>query len=89
MLPVINALNAMETENYQQFEFKLAPVADVFQTGNFATNPSTQLPVNATRICALALMCPKPWSSAQPDIHPNQLGYWVIATTFARTFHQG
>jgi len=35
------------------------------------------------------LMCPKPPSTAKPDIHPNPLGYWVIASTFARAFQQG
>jgi hypothetical protein len=83
-LDVINELNRTEIDNYQRFGFALAPVADVFQTNNSTINPFTQLPVNVTRICVLTLMC-----TAKPDIHPNQLGYWVIATTFAAAFHRG
>ena len=83
-LDVINELNRTEIDNYQRFGFELAPVADVFQTNNPETSPFTQRPVNVTRVCVLTLMC-----TAKADIHPNQLGYWVIATTFARTFHSG
>jgi len=79
-LGFINALNAIETTNYQQFGFALAPVADVFQTNHPETSPFTLRPINVTRVCVLTLMC-----TAKADIHPNQLGYWVIAGTFAQT----
>jgi lysophospholipase L1-like esterase len=58
------------------------PVADVqaaFQTTTFTPG----LPLNVTLICAWTWMCAP--SPVGPNIHPNAVGYWVIAGTFAKT----
>lgn len=86
---ILNGLNLIEAANYLHFGFRIARVAMAFQTNNFSINPSTGLPANSTKACLWTLMCPKPPSTAKPDIHPNPLGYWVIASTFARAFQQG
>ena len=63
-----------------------APVADVesaFQTRNQSTIPIVQLPVDVAAVCTLTWMCaPAP---VGPNIHANALGYWVMASAFART----
>jgi len=82
---IINGLNFIESANYWRFGFRIAPVAAVFQTNNFSINPYTGLPANYEKACLWTLMCPKP--PTEPNIHPNQDGYQVIADTFARTFH--
>jgi len=59
----------------------LVPFADVATT--FRTNTTTVTPLNV----AIALTWT--WMGAPPprgpDVHPNAIGYWAIAATFART----
>jgi len=62
------------------------PVADVqaaFQTTNFTPVPPLGLPLNVALLCASTWMCAP--SPIGPNIHPNVVGYWVIAGTFAKT----
>lgn len=85
---ILNALNFTVAANCWRFGFRIGPVATVFQTNNFSSNPSTGLPANYTKAClwTLTLICQPP---DPPNIHPNPVGYQVIADSCARPFRPG
>jgi lysophospholipase L1-like esterase len=74
--------NALLGGIYGAFSVPVADVSTAFQTTNFNVLPFVGLPVNVAAVCSLTWMCaPAP---VGPNIHANRLGYWLIATTFAR-----
>ena len=59
----------------------MVDVAQSFQTTNFTNVPFVNLPLNVVAICSFTWMCaPAPQG---PNIHANDIGYAVIAGTFA------
>lgn len=78
---VTNEFNAVLQGAYQAFSIPVANVAHAFQTNNFTMIPFINLPVNVEVILAWTWMgAPAPLG---PDVHPNALGYAVIAGAFA------
>ena len=74
--------NALLGGIYGAFSVPVADVSTAFQTTNFNLIPFVGLPVNVAAVCSLTWMCaPAP---VGPNIHANRLGYWLIATTFAK-----
>ena len=53
-----------------------------FQTTNFTNVPVVNLPVNVVTVCSLTFACTPP--PVGPNIHPNEIGYGLIAATFAQ-----
>ncbi len=76
------AFNGLLGSVYGAFGVPVADVQSAFQTTNFRSAPPLGVPVNVTLICAWTWMCAP--SPVGPDIHPNVVGYWVIAGSFAR-----
>jgi lysophospholipase L1-like esterase len=68
---------------YTPFGIPVADVFTAFQTTNFTNLPFVNLPVNVFLICAWTFNCTPP--PVGPNIHPNDIGYFVIALTFAKT----
>jgi lysophospholipase L1-like esterase len=77
------AFNGVLGADYALFGVPVADVSDAFQTADFTDTTSlggTTVPVNVANICAWTWMCfPSPIG---PNIHANNVGYEVIATTF-------
>lgn len=68
---------------YRAFGVPAADVATAFQTDNFNTVPVVGLPVNVALVCSWTWAC-----SPYQNFHANDLGYAVIAATFARTIEK-
>ena len=65
---------------YAAFGDPVADVQSAFHTTDWTPIPLLGVPVNVAAICALTWMCaPFP---VGPNIHANDLGYWVIAGAF-------
>jgi lysophospholipase L1-like esterase len=80
--PVKTGFDGLLGTIYGAFAVPVANVATAFQTNNFNTIPFIAVPVNVALICALTWMCaPAPLG---PNVHANDVGYAVIAFTFAR-----
>ncbi len=77
-----NAFNTLLGNIYGAFSVPVADVATAFHTTDFNLIPFVGLPVNVATVCTLTWMCAPP--PVGPNIHANRLGYWVIATTFAK-----
>ena len=78
---VTNEFNALLQSAYQAFSVPVADVAHAFQTNNFTVIPFINLPVNVEVILSWTWMgAPVPLG---PDVHPNAIGYAVIAGAFA------
>ena len=58
----------------------MADVAAAFQSGDFTIVPGFGIPLNVLLICQWTWMCVPPPQG--PNIHPNAIGYGVIAETF-------
>ena len=67
-------------EIYGAFAVPVADVATAFQTNNFTEVPFIKLPVNVALVCSWTWAC-----SSFQNFHANDVGYAVIAATFART----
>ena len=65
---------------YGGFGVPVADVATAFQTNNFTEVPFIGLPVNVALVCSWTWAC-----SSFQNFHANDVGYAVIAATFART----
>jgi lysophospholipase L1-like esterase len=65
---------------YQRFAIPVADVASAFRTSDFTPVPGLNLPLNVLLILTWT------WMDAPtgPDIHPNDVGYAVIAGVFAK-----
>jgi lysophospholipase L1-like esterase len=78
-----NVINSVESSIYTVAGFRVADVAAVFATNDFATQATLpgvgQVPLNVARICTWTYMCSK------GDIHANPTGYQKIADTLAAT----
>lgn len=81
--PIPTGFDGLLGAIYGAFAVPVANVAAAFQTNNFATIPFFGIPVNVAIICAATWMCAPP--PVGPNIHANDLGYWIIAGTFAKT----
>jgi lysophospholipase L1-like esterase len=80
--PLATGFNGLLDSVYGAFAVPVANVAAAFQTNNFSTLPFLGVPVNVALICAWTWMCAPP--PLGPNIHANDVGYAVIAGTFAR-----
>lgn len=65
---------------YGAFGVPVADVATAFQTNNFSQVPIVRLPLNVALVCSWTWAC-----STFQNFHANDVGYAVIAATFART----
>jgi lysophospholipase L1-like esterase len=76
------AFNAVLENIYGAFQVPVADVAAAFRTGDFTPVPRLNAPLNVLLVLAWT------WMGAPPpngqNIHPNSLGYAVIAGAFAR-----
>ena len=63
------------------FAVRVGDVARAFHAYDFRMVPVIGLPVNVVLVCQGTWMCTPP--PLGPDIHPNRLGYFVIALTLA------
>ena len=76
------AFNGLLGSVYSAFGVPVADVQSAFQTTNFTSVPPFGVPVNVILVCSWTWMCaPDP---VGPNIHPNVVGYWVIAGSFAK-----
>jgi len=77
----ISPLNAIMRSIYRGLGVKTADVAGAFSVTDFTTTAELPrvgtVPINVATLCTLTSMC------ARQDIHPNTLGYGVIARAFA------
>jgi len=74
--------NALLGSVYSAFGVPVADVQSAFQTTNSTPVPPLGVPVNVILVCSWTWMCaPDP---VGPNIHPNVVGYWVIAGSFAK-----
>jgi lysophospholipase L1-like esterase len=73
---LLNVANGIESLIYALNVFRVIDVSATFATNDFTLQPTTNLPLNVTRLCAWTYMC------ARGDIHPNATGYQQIANTF-------
>lgn len=63
---------------YAQFDSPVADVAGAFGSGDLETDENLNgIPDSVETLCAWTWMC------SSNNIHPNELGYWVIAEEFA------
>lgn len=65
---------------HRAFGVPFADVTGAFQTNNFTQLLYFGLPVNVTLVCSWTWAC-----SSFHNIHANDVGYAVIAATFAET----
>jgi hypothetical protein len=72
--------------------FPVADVASAFNSDDFTPvpfplpPPFDMVPLNVATVCQLTYLCPPPMTIA-PDVHPNAMGYGVIAQTFLAVFN--
>ena len=74
--------SSIEQNIYSAFGIPVADVTTAFQTTNFTNVPVVNLPVNVVTVCSLTFACTPP--PVGPNIHPNEIGYGLIAATFAQ-----
>jgi lysophospholipase L1-like esterase len=74
--------NGLLGSTYSGFSVPVADVARAFQTDNSAPIPFVNLPLNVALICVWTWNCTPP--PVGPNVHANDVGYAVIAFTFAR-----
>ena len=67
---------------YSTFRVPVADVEAAFRTGDFTPVPGLNVPLNVLLVLAWTWMGAPPPNG--PDIHPNSLGYAVIAGAFAK-----
>jgi lysophospholipase L1-like esterase len=75
------ALNAILQSSYQSFAIPVADVATAFQINNFTIVPVVNLPLNVFLTFSWTWMGAAPLLG--PNVHPNAVGYAVIAGAFA------
>lgn len=76
----LGSFNALLTSTYQAAAVQVAPVAELFDSSNFAltgTYAGNTVPQNVAILCAWTHMC------TNADIHANATGHQRIATEFA------
>ncbi len=82
---VMTQLNNVLTKNYKAFNIPVSRVALAFATYNHTpvtTGNHGVVPTNVAKVCALTWMCAaKPYG---PNIHPNDVGYKVIANAIMK-----
>ena len=81
-----NAFNVELTAGFHKVGASRADVAEAFQTDSalpIARFGGKRLPIDVVDVCTWTWMCPRA-SAAQPDVHPNDVGYQVIASAFER-----
>jgi lysophospholipase L1-like esterase len=75
--------NGVLASAYGAFGIPVANVESAFHTTDFAPLPLLGTPLNVSLVCAFTWMCAA--APVGPNIHPNALGYAVIAAAFVRT----
>jgi len=81
-LQVTTAFNGILQSAYQAFAIPMAGVASAYRISDFTIIPVLNLPVNVLlELTWTWIGAPAPLG---PDIHPNNLGYAVIAGAFAK-----
>jgi lysophospholipase L1-like esterase len=82
---ILQVLNGLEASAYAAGDVEVADVAAAFSTTDFSTQVPLPgvgpVPLNVARICQWTWMCAPP--PVGPNIHANDMGYQVIADTFA------
>jgi hypothetical protein len=81
-IDILKSLNKELSHAYRQFHVTIADVQRTFQSTNWSMHGSFQgqtLPVNVANICNWTHMC-----EANPNIHTNDVGHQLIATTYER-----
>ena len=76
------AVNAVLENIYGAFQVPVADVEAAFRTGDFTPVPGLNVPLNVLLVLSWTWMGAPPPNG--PDIHPNSLGYAVIAGAFAK-----
>ena len=76
------AVNAVLENIYGAFQVPVADVEAAFRTGDFTPVPGLNVPLNVLLVLAWTWMGAPPPDG--PDVHPNSLGYAVIAGAFAK-----
>jgi lysophospholipase L1-like esterase len=76
------AVNAVLENIYGAFQVPVADVERAFRTSDFTPVPGLNVPLNVLLVLAWTWMGAAPPNG--PDIHPNSLGYAVIAGAFAK-----
>ena len=89
-VPFANGLNARLRRSYGDSRITVADVPRAFSSRELVRTEAVpgfgSLPVAVARICAWTWMCaPAPRG---PDIHPNSVGYQVIATEIGRVLRR-
>jgi lysophospholipase L1-like esterase len=81
-LQVTTAFNGILQSAYQAFAIPMAGVASAYRISDFTIIPVLNLPLNVLlELTWTWIGAPAPLG---PDIHPNNLGYAVIAGAFAK-----
>ena len=70
---------------YGLFHVAVADVARAFHADDFRLIPGIGLPVNVVVVCQWTWACAPP--PRGPNVHANQIGYFVIALTLAGALH--
>jgi lysophospholipase L1-like esterase len=78
-LAITDLFNGLLDSVYHAFDIPIADVGHAFRINNFATVPGEDIPVNVFLTFAYTYM---KLGATAPNVHPNQLGYSVIATAF-------
>lgn len=76
------AFNAVLENIYGAFQVPVADVEAAFRTGDFTPVPGLDVPLNVLLVLAWTWMGAPPPNG--PDVHPNSVGYAVIAGAFAK-----
>jgi lysophospholipase L1-like esterase len=78
---LLGAFNQIQVAAYTQAGYRIADVASAFRVNDFTDQVNLpgvgQVPVNVARTCELTWMCAA--APVGPNIHPNALGYALIA----------
>lgn len=81
-----NAFNVELTIGLHKVGAARADVASAFRTDSaipIAMFGGKHLPIDVVNVCTWTWMCPRA-SRMQPDVHPNDVGYQIIASAFER-----
>ena len=77
---------------YKHAEVAVANVASAFESDRalpLTAYASKRLPRNVALVCSWTWMCPLSATMGSPDIHPNTVGYAVVARAFEKVLAGG
>ena len=91
-LLVLQSYNEELTVLYKHAEVAVANVASAFESDRalpLTAYASKRLPRNVALVCSWTWMCPLSATMGSPDIHPNTVGYAVVARAFEKVLAGG